>query len=69
MPRIPSLARVLESMPKTEEEAAAPPVCMRTLTRSSGWPTMTQHAPSDQGWRYDNGMNEMQNAMSEKILI
>ena len=33
-------------MPKTLSLAVvAPPVCMRTLTRSRGWPTRTQHAP------------------------
>lgn len=31
-------------MPNTEL-LDAPPVCMRTLTRSSGWPTRTAHAP------------------------
>mmetsp|Transcript_1149 Transcript_1149/g.2511 ORF Transcript_1149/g.2511 Transcript_1149/m.2511 type:complete len:128 (+) Transcript_1149:818-1201(+) len=47
-PRTPSLRNVLESMPKTELELVAAPalaVCMRTLTRSRGWPTRTQHAP------------------------
>jgi len=31
-------------MPNTEL-LDAPPVCMRTLTKSSGWPTRTAHAP------------------------
>ena len=44
-PRTPSFAIVLESIPKTEAPAVAPPVCIRTLIRSSGWPTNTQHAP------------------------
>lgn len=37
---------MLESIPNTDAPALeAPPVCMRTLTRSRGWPTRTQHAP------------------------
>lgn len=45
-PLTPSLRIVLDSMPNTDALAVeAPPVCIRTLTRSRGWPTRTQHAP------------------------
>ena len=45
-PLIPSFRNVLDSIPNTELLLMdAPPVCIRTLTRSRGCPTSTQHAP------------------------
>lgn len=44
-PRMPSLLIVVDSIPNTELLDPPPPVCMRTLTKSSGWPTRTAHAP------------------------
>ena len=45
-PRTPSFRKVFDNIPTTDALArAVPPVCIRTLTRSSGCPTRTQHAP------------------------
>jgi len=73
-PRTPSLRNVLESMPKTELELVAAPalaVCMRTLTRSRGWPTRTQHAPPTppaiKDLRADSDLGDGSTAFSSRV--
>ena len=44
-PNNPSFASVCLNSPNTEDDADAPPVCIFTLIRSNGWPTITVHIP------------------------
>lgn len=43
-PEMPSVTNVFRSIPNTDA-LPTPPVCIRTLTRSNGWPTSTAHTP------------------------
>ncbi len=43
-PKIPSAAKVFLRIPNTDA-LPRPLVCIRTLTKSKGWPTSTAHTP------------------------